>query len=525
VDQSRVFPGIPPERCIRLSRSRVVFLWRFYTALNAMSHIHTFISCAMPSLRMVCKEPYPLTAQLFQKGVGLWNPEQGNEGFFQFLLPAMRRPGSKIKHLAYADEGSGSSLLRLRPCDILAFKTLTHVDLCLGWLQSHQTRDDIQVCLSVATGLVDLRICMEKSLGGSFCHNDEHDIPLECLLGNEERQVWPHLQRLEFRETRTTLSDFRPSEGPPPKGLVRMLRAHAPTLRHLSFQHCSVTCALIDSIAKIPGLALESLHVNNEYSLDTRLVPGPELLAYVNVKGPCPISVGTDGAWNTDVMIFDPQLMPTAALFDASSTTETVYSKDDIASIVDHLHPEDSQLLRSHHSLYTREKRAKLKLPNDNSRASHGTATGESGLGSVVTESLPICKWLFKHPDGREAIGDEPLEFFSDWEDSCDENSVDGDEDVPDAPHYSDLVDDGQASDHEGPNGDAQTEDGNIGDEGGAEDEDDDDTDDSRSSWDTGSQVSNFNGDEAIAQLEAPIAMLKRQYIAIPLFDLETQRR
>ncbi|OIW24048.1 hypothetical protein CONLIGDRAFT_122824 [Coniochaeta ligniaria NRRL 30616] len=480
------------------------FLQQFYSALDAMPNIRTFVSCPMPSLRAVCNDDvYSLTAQFLQKGVGLgWTPQSTNEGFFHFLLPAMRRAGSKVERLTYVDEGLTSSLSRPRPCDIFAFKTLTHIDLCLGWADDEEL-NDLGVCLRAATGLVDLGICMEMSEQGFLCGFKTNRSAFERLFGTGEAQLplWPHLRRLRFTDIRTSRSDLWPAHGDPLKALTRLLRAHASTLRHLSFHQCEVTRVLIEAMANVPGLTLESLQVNNNPSLAAPIVPASELLAYVNGKGPCPVNLGEDNAWNTETMIFDPHLMPTAALFDASTTGRTLYSNEHMASISDGLHPNDLHLLGSHHSLYTREKRAKLKLANNNSTMAHDTATGGAYPASVEMEGLPILKWLFKHPNGQEAVGDEPLEFFPDWEDSCDESGVDEDEDTQDAPQDDTALEDGHAVDRqtinsEGEQMDACDDDGSV-----------------------------FEGDEFIKRMEAPVTMPEKRYLAIPLLDSETRRQ
>ncbi|KAB5531415.1 hypothetical protein GE09DRAFT_1064124 [Coniochaeta sp. 2T2.1] len=58
----------------------------------------------------------------------------------------------------------------------------------------------------------------------------------------------------------------------------------------------------------------------------------------------------------------------------------------------------------------------------------HGD-TGEGSVLSVLRRPELMDRfaserlWLFAHPDGRTAIGNEPLEYFSDWEDGSDGES------------------------------------------------------------------------------------------------------
>jgi hypothetical protein len=58
----------------------------------------------------------------------------------------------------------------------------------------------------------------------------------------------------------------------------------------------------------------------------------------------------------------------------------------------------------------------KVKLGKENVPEPVDQATED--LVELMTRCRSATHWLFKNPDGRLAIGDEPLEFFSDWEDS-----------------------------------------------------------------------------------------------------------
>ncbi|KAB5578562.1 hypothetical protein GE09DRAFT_1090208, partial [Coniochaeta sp. 2T2.1] len=499
----------PEDYIAKLSLSRKpalrAFLPRFFTALDAMPSVHTFVSCPMPGDHTIQKDrdSYPLTAQLYQRGPG-WKPEHTNGGFFHFLLPAMRRPGAKIERLAYADEGMESSLSRLRASDLLSFMSLTHIDVCLGHGEGEEHKlDDLHACLHAAQNLVDLRLCAEKA----------------------HKRMWPHLRRLEFTEfgvaTRGRVRD-----------MVKIVKAHASTLRHLSFHQCEVSHRLIKGMAEIP-LQLDSLQVVKKSSLSARIVPKSELLAYVNGTGPRPSILGKDTSWNTEIMVFDPRHMATAALYDASTARETVYSKEDMADMIDQHHPDNRGMIRAYHSLWAKERLAKLSKLN--LAKATNDVTGGSSHFADATESPRISKWLFRHPNGQErhpngqeAVGDEPLDFFGDWEDSCDEGYTGADEEMADAP--AEEHDDGSPDDWDDWDGSAGEEeepevdqtDAAVDSEGDEETADPDQNDSDEGDgdeWDQ-SDDSEFEAENLIDRMNAPVAMLQRRYLAIPLVDV-----
>jgi len=248
-----------------LERSREAFLAdflpRFYSALDNMPGIHTFVSSPMPPLRVVSNEGYPLTAQSFQR-YG-WPARDMNAGFRDFLLPAMRRSRSTIKRLSFVSEELSSEGLP-PPLDSTACRNLTHIALCLetrSWLDSHF--EGLHSCLRAASGLEDLRICLEITRGQSE-RNPAPPHPLrqrptfDCLFGIDKTCSWPSLRTLEF--TGVWARDYEAD------GLLRFLRAHVSTLRHLTFYHCDLSQAMIDGMAVEPHFNLDSIKITSHLS-------------------------------------------------------------------------------------------------------------------------------------------------------------------------------------------------------------------------------------------------------------------
>jgi hypothetical protein len=470
------------------------FLARFLSALDQMPGLETFISCPMPTEHVISTKEYTLTARMFQNGCGWTSEEDAHHGFIKFLLPAMRRTNSTVKHLAVAEHDGGWFPSLLRPIDTLSFEKLTHIVLALGRGKASDL-EDLGLCLRMATNLVELRLDMERGITSGH-------LVLDGLCGHDQARWWPQLRRLEF-------SEIQMSDASSNTSLVNLVSAHCATLRQLLFHRCQVSRYSLQAVAKIPGLQLSDVTITDGGTTGFNTVSESELLAYLNGQGSLPFNPEPDGSWNTTHTMFDPEATPTEALFEASREPG-LYTDEDVRVILNNLHHTAPPLLRSEHSLYTREKRAKEMIRK-----------GSSDPRGFISDTIPVSHWLFKHPDGSEAAGDEPLEFWSDWEDSFDDTSDDGND------HEESATDDGlvDAIDEDvvmldgpahstarisGPGGN----DGIDGDESASDEEDDSD----ESSMSDG-EGSVFDGDDLIDTMEAPIPVMERRFQAIPLWN------
>jgi hypothetical protein len=209
--------------------------------------------------------------------------------------------------------------------------------------------------------------------------------------------------------------------------------------------------------------------------------------------------------------MFDPEATPFEALFEASRKP-SLYTDEDIRVILNNLHHTTPPLLQSEHSLYTREKRAQEMLRK-------GTGPQPSDPRGFISETIPVSKWLFKHPDGEEAVGDEPLGFWSDWEDSFDGSSDEGDD------HKESTTADGLdgAVDEDVVMRDVSihsTTSDSVGNDGDEDEEDDSEEEyDSDESSMNDSEGSVFDGDDLIETMEAPVPVMERRFQAIPLWN------
>ncbi|OIW22512.1 hypothetical protein CONLIGDRAFT_220350, partial [Coniochaeta ligniaria NRRL 30616] len=388
------------------------FYPRFCSALDAMPHIHTFVCCPMPPMHVVSNKEYVLTAQLLRQSLS--TPVERDDGFFNFLVPAMRRAQSKVKRLAYSDQGMMASMHEAPKEAVLAFQSLTHIDLCLGSTSSpltpHENLDSTLTCLYAAVALEDLRICLEN---GPCSQNRLDD---EFLAMSRDIVIWPRLRRLELTEV-WMYPHLRKS-----KSLLKILEIHTHTLRHLVFHFCLIPASFLRQMSCIAGLQLKWLQIieDNVYYKLPRIVNDAELLAYVNGIGPLPKKLVaaknneitcTSCSYGIDARRYytEPLALPWTAEEDAACNNYDgiLYTDDEIDII-------SEWLLQSHHEVGSY---LKVKLEE-----------GGSGLEDVLERPLSAT-WtahsLFIHPSGQKAVGCEPLDFFSDWEDSESEDSGD----------------------------------------------------------------------------------------------------
>ncbi|OIW22513.1 hypothetical protein CONLIGDRAFT_220349 [Coniochaeta ligniaria NRRL 30616] len=401
----------------------------FQVALNNMPNIESFVSCRMPESRVVSKKQYLLTAQALYDGGS--SPKRMNDGFYHFLLPTMRLPESSIKRLVLANEGIESSTFRIQPSDGPAFQKLTHIHLSIGRLRSSSDGglSGVKVCLRSAFALEELRLCFRTENGirgpkwrAAWQQTEHHSAVVAQLFdaGSEkEAMFWPHLRRLE-------LEDIWLRQRHKIKIVLKLLEAHSSTLRHLAFRQCEIIGRMLSGMSNIPGLKLESLQITDHTDAVVLVLADSVLLGYVNNTGPPPDNVWRSSAicsastWEAGLSVYDTRFKPKGM---------ADYTDEDMAIIFECLHHSTEETPPSGSSVD--EQVTVVETTMDNDTVTHTVAHGteSSSFMRSMAGSHPTKLWLFKHADGRQAISDEPLEFFSDWENSAPEDSDDSESD------------------------------------------------------------------------------------------------
>lgn len=368
----------------------------FQAALDAMPNIHTFVSCRMPPLHVVSNKDYLLTAQLLQQGSSTLGPM--NSGFYRFLLPAMHSPKSTVKKLIMGDDVTVSSVFGSHISDGSAFQKLTHIHLCLD-NPLEGSLGAINMCLRSATALQELRICASQP---TECHSAA--VARLFAVESEGTAVfWPHLRRLELHDT--LLRQKRKANI-----VLRLLEAHSRTLRHLVFRQCEITGRVLVHMSRIRKLKLDSLQIIDDTVAAVHAVPDAVLLGFVNNKtcpGPYKVRrsrsiIYSTSARDAGMSVYDKRYKP--------KCTSDVF-REEVSSLCEHLDRGTQESTSPTPSTAKNEKYVKMKLCRE-------SLSRVAVKGTEMTKTHPTTFWLFTHPDGRRAIGREPLEFFSDWEDS-----------------------------------------------------------------------------------------------------------
>jgi hypothetical protein len=446
--QSLREPDVTDEKLYVQIAAIEEFRPHFYAALDAMPSLHTVVIQPMHPYRRLTKSltGYLLTAQLLQRGM-MTAQSQMNEGFYSLLGPAMARRSSTntpITRLHFADESQRTSLIRLRPALLPAFTPLTHIDLCISHLGNPLDLDSLGACLRAAANLTHLRLCCERGTS-SFADGEERKAVFDILLCHPAahwvRLCSLHLDDLWFSTVH----------------LLRFARKHASSLRCLRADSCSLTAGAVASLAGIAGLRLErfvtlpsSAHEDNIYMSEARV------LAFLNSSG-ADIALGQALSENalahvrTHAAVFDLECWATGAICDSRGRDglRRGYTINEIDVLdlengdvrdgdgfgheegscwempFERVHLGIHGMVEEHE--YASEQASHLKRGREAPRWMWGR--GNDGRGDVynwVVENEdgprgvghPTEMWRFEHRNGEVAFGEDPLEFWEDWEGS-----------------------------------------------------------------------------------------------------------
>ena len=437
-----------------------MFRPHFYAALDAMN-LHTIISQPMDPYRLLTKSltDYPITVQLLLRDTLNTQPQM-NDGFYDLLGPAMARytTTKPITRLYFADESKDSSLIRLDESFLPAFVHLTHIDLCISRVSNLLGLKNLNACLQAAASLSHLRLCFERSVSYFMPHwegvgyhaedEDENKDSLDRksmfdLLLCDADAHWTKLQSLHLEDLWF-----------PTFSVLRFVRKHASSLRYLRTDSCRLTAGVVLSLAGIPGLRLEQLVVlPTVASEETVSVSETRLLAFVNGGGTDTglreaLSLNATRYIRSHASVFDSDHWSTAAICDSRgrdgfdlgySTKELDVLDVENGDVRDGENwayekggcwerPFEKGYLETEeeHDEYTREQISHLKRCREAPRWMWGRA--DDGRGDVyywVVDSEDgrwagnlTEIWRFEHRNGKIAFGDDPLEFFEDWEGS-----------------------------------------------------------------------------------------------------------
>ncbi|KAI4868755.1 hypothetical protein F4820DRAFT_408645 [Hypoxylon rubiginosum] len=406
------------------------FRAQLHHALDAMPGLHTIASQPMhPYYQLTKPGPgYPLTAQLLQRDLNS-SDEERNYGFLTYLAPviAARSTAGKstIPRLCFGDEGMTTSLGRFSPDMHPLFQHLTDLDLCISPAMKGMSLDGLQVCLKAARNLTSFGLCFERSCSPPSGKLDHKGVT--SLLYDPEMH-WPQLRSLRIEDS-----------GFSSKGLGYFLRRHAESIRSVTIyadftvKQCKYLRSPVGSEGAV-SLRLEQLTIIPQ-STDGLDVPEEELLEYMNKGIPSSTleSIG-EHIVRTRSFTYDmdewatvpthnhaePQVAQEGMLYNEASeghqtqTTGEEYGGEnsDDSIMVDNSLMVDAAAEQASHS------KRLLQAPRwvwewCSELKDYCYRKAHPGEESTETEM-----WYFQHRNGEAAYGNEPLEFWEDWEGS-----------------------------------------------------------------------------------------------------------
>lgn len=375
----------------------------FYEAILAMPGLTTFVSEQMPPSRnlQITDGGYPFTAGLFHDVASHMGTYDGN-ACQEILIPAIEQleldgmTSPRILEL-HMDEDSIDLTRRrmrhLRPDnERITLRGLSRLHIC--WVRANpifQLTEELPSILEAAPNLTHLRLCLDL-VGSNMGH-----YPADSSFGNIYlRQLDPNpdffgclLQSFPLMPTLSSLY----LDGVPftSRGMCTFLERHAETLRHLHIN--------VPPILEVPPMTWEAGCV----IVDGRTIPVRLETFEVEFGGGCRThrtEPSYDNISDSQAHAWDDTFLAGDVCFEADVKS----FGDEDSLTVDRMTAGDSLVAEDddERPTYAREHMSHLRHLMQHEQD---------------TDELPAI-WNFIHRNGEEAWGDEPLEYWSDWEGS-----------------------------------------------------------------------------------------------------------
>ncbi|KAK3290985.1 uncharacterized protein B0H64DRAFT_411085 [Chaetomium fimeti] len=426
-------PNVPISKDIaydvtRREREEAVAGFRetFMAAVDQLPNLHTFVSRPMTSTRTINPgSDYPMDANIFQTfqnmdGTGrttsqandgnifqtfqnmddAWRTaSQANDGLFLFIFPAMARPSSAIHRLRWADELPGYSYLRQIPPS--AFEGLESLDLC--WAPFNRKKAD-NASLTAACSIAAPTL---RHLGLCLAHGNRKSSP-----GYIEEEILGHNLAASSRgglESLTLRSMNLKSSL-----LVDIVKINAACLRHVHLEDADARVALLSRMVKLPGLQLTTFQVSDEPRDVSTIICAHALARYMNgdIRG---IRRECDDVIHNVV----EQKSMQSCRFATKDNCECDGWEDDDWENGYGEAASDAASDTSKDSLDMR----RINGP----KWAWGRFYNESGWGDIWAfqvpsthpDGHPTCLWRFTSRDGEVGYGEDPLDWFDEWDPSA----------------------------------------------------------------------------------------------------------
>ncbi|TFB00685.1 hypothetical protein CCMA1212_007457 [Trichoderma ghanense] len=443
------------------------FMPDFFAALDQMPNLREFASRPMHPARKLVQPSglstplYPLTCQTFRQSK-CKKTMQRNDGFCTFIIPYIAHRVSlgtdtlaPITRLYLVDEGEWSFVPRINPGVVNSFRNLKHLELCISHCQNLRHLKRLGRCLGAATALEELRLCFERD--AEIYGSEVFDLIFQ------RRYEHPRL-----RDITLVAVPFSALQ------ILLLINRTASSLKRLTFDNCAVPGRLIYALQLIPNLWLESfasvsatvLH-EAEDELENTIWLMTEAHALSVIRGQSMF----DGAFELGQAIagrtiylythfYAPSLLRSSCFDrhnhlpqpvveylevkdcddanyngdgwedDGTDTEEASGSDDGLADappdLVRNIDGSDSHDSGSDPASHkeTAADASIQKMLDTAPRWEFGIGRDGTACCWRVTavrsshQGYPTRLWRFFHRNGEQAIGDEPLEFWDDWEGS-----------------------------------------------------------------------------------------------------------
>lgn len=373
----------------------------FMEAVDRLPNLHTFASRPMGSERTINPgADYPMAASLFQAFQDMacsHTNYESNDGLFLFIFPTMARATSAVHRLRWADEFPGYSYFR--PIPPAAFEGLESLELCWTPINLRSTAvENLSLpaaCSAAAPTLRHLSLCLD--------HGRLEDSPgfvEQKILGADlAASAMVALQSLKLVSMNLD-----------PDVFLNIIAANVTSLRHVHLENVDARTDIIGRIAKLPGLRLATLRVLNDYPTETpRAICAHALVRHIN-GAPCDLLHTDCGEVIRAAVGLDSEQAP---LFTTAEDCEGAF---DAVSLVGSA-PSEASFGSQHKSIMR-------QWCGDSPKWAWGRFYNEKKYGRVYVfqvpstdpKGSPTVLWKFTSRDGEVGYGDDPFEWFHEWD-------------------------------------------------------------------------------------------------------------
>lgn len=401
--------GNPAYETSRGEREETIEDFRdiFMDAVDQLPNLHTFVSRPMNSERTINPgSEYPMAASLLQTFQDMscsHTKYESNDGLFLFIFPTMARPTSAVHRLRWADEFPGYSFFR--PIPPAAFEELDSLDLCWTPINLRTNKVDnpslTAACAVAAPTLRHLSLCLD--------HGSPDESPgfvEERILGRElAASATGALQSLKLVSMNL--------EGP--HVLINILAANATSLRHVHLENIDVRINIIPRMAKVSGLRLATLRVLHDHPTNPHQVICicvHALLHHIN-RDPC------DAAHADCDEVMQAAFKELRGWPSYCFTTRDCEGASDAAS--------EAGSAASAASFGERRSSSDKRRRASSPMWAWARFYNEDRLGRVYAFRVPsddprghpTVVWKLTSRDGEFGYGDDPFEWFEEWDTSA----------------------------------------------------------------------------------------------------------